>query len=418
VRGAPDEASTYESLAPGESLAIIDMSDTRRATAIAEAIHAALPSAEALVLAHDHERPPGTPRAGITWMDEGQILSDAIELVLDRARARKRVRALRRSLRGEARCTFLVQDDPDPDAIAASMALRRALDLSPDEAPIATCGRITRPENRRMIAELGVRIERRTRDELAADGALVLVDVQPPYFDDALGEVAAVIDHHPQVSRFRARYRDVRTTYGASATIAAEYLMAQNDGAITERLATALLYGIVTDTRSLTRHTSEADLSMFALLFPRADHSVLRRIQHPSYSPLSLRRLGLGLQRPSVRNGLAYVHLGRLPAGEEHVVAQFAEFCLGMAGAEVSAVSASLGSRVVMSTRAISEGARLGDRLRGAFAEYGSAGGHPIMAKAVIKRSKWFSDHPRGDEAVLGRQIAAALRAALAREPK
>ena len=40
-----------------------------------------------------------------------------------------------------------------------------------------------------------------------------------------------------------------------------------------------------------------------------------------------------------MRNGLAYVHLGLLPADQEHIVAQLAEFCLGMAGAEISAVS-------------------------------------------------------------------------------
>jgi len=34
--------------------------------------------------------------------------------------ARKRVRALRRALAGSSRCTFLVQNDPDPDAIASA----------------------------------------------------------------------------------------------------------------------------------------------------------------------------------------------------------------------------------------------------------------------------------------------------------
>ncbi|HMI56914.1 MAG TPA: hypothetical protein VK511_02600, partial [Gemmatimonadaceae bacterium] len=41
--------------------------------------------------------------------------------------ARQRVRALKRALAGAPRCTFLVQNDPDPDAIASALALRRTL---------------------------------------------------------------------------------------------------------------------------------------------------------------------------------------------------------------------------------------------------------------------------------------------------
>jgi hypothetical protein len=140
---------------------------------------------------------------------------------------------------------------------------------------------------------------------------------------------------------------------------------------------------------------------------------MLRRIQHPSYSPIALRRFGQALQRPHMRDGLAYVHLGRLPEDQEHIVAQLAEFCLGMAGAEVSAVSGVFGSKLAMSTRALSPDAQLGERLREAFLDYGSAGGHPVMAKAVIDLAAWRADHRFTDERGLERTIFAALRRAL-----
>jgi hypothetical protein len=118
-----------------------------------------------------------------------------------------------------------------------------------------------------------------------------------------------------------------------------------------------------------------------------------------------------------VEHGLAYVHLGRLPAHQEHIVAQLAEFCLGMAGATVSAVSGVFGTRLVMSTRALSADARLGDRLRTTFGRYGSAGGHRVMAKAVLRLSLWRRDHPsRGDHA-LARTVHAALLKALTGTP-
>jgi nanoRNase/pAp phosphatase (c-di-AMP/oligoRNAs hydrolase) len=317
-----------------------------------------------------------------------------------------------RALRGAQHCAFLVQHDPDPDAIASSLALRAALGFSPEDAPIVTCGHVTRPENRRLLAELKIAVRHVSSRQLAQLAPLVLVDVQPPYFGELLPEVAAVIDHHPSSGRYRARHRDVRTTYGASATIAAEYLLASRDTALTRPLATALLYGIITDTKSLSRPTSDEDLQAFALLFPRADHAALRRIQHPSYPPRALRRFGAALERTRVVGGLAYLHLGALPADQEYVVAQLAEFCLGMAGAEVSAVSGVFGRKLVMSTRALWPEARLGERLRDLFNDYGSAGGHPVMAKAVVHLAAWRRDHPYRDEGGLERTVRTALRRA------
>ena len=126
---------------------------------------------------------------------------------------------------------------------------------------------------------------------------------------------------------------------------------------------------------------------MFALLFSRADQVALRRIQHPSYRPLALKRFGIALEHARVRNGLAYVHLGLLPADQEHIVAQLAEFCLGMAGAEISAVSGVFAGKFAMSLRSLSPNARLGEKIRKRFGEFGSAGGHPMMAKTVVAAS-------------------------------
>ena len=328
--------------------------------------------------------------------------------------ARARVRALRRALAGAPRCTFLVQNDPDPDAIASALALRRTLGFSPARSPIVTAGQITRPENQRLIAELHERVRHVSIERLPLLAPLILVDVQPPYFGDALPSVAAVIDHHPTTGPYRARFRDVRTNYGASATMAAEYLLASDEDGVTTKLATALLYGIITDTKSLSRAASDEDLQMFALLFSRADQVALRRIQHPSYRPLALRRFGVALEHARVRNGLAYVHLGLLPADQEHIVAQLAEFCLGMAGAEISAVSGVFGGKFAMSLRSLSPNARLGEKIRRRFGEFGSAGGHPMMAKTVVPLPAWRKVHRFANQDGLARSIRRELVKALA----
>ncbi|MGI9076354.1 MAG: DHH family phosphoesterase [Gemmatimonadaceae bacterium] len=412
VHGDPVASRTYAELSAEDLLAVVDIVDGRRASRVATAIRRALPSAPVLAIVRGAERRRSGNRGRITWIDEGELLADAIDLLLKRVQDRKRVEGLRQSLRGSDHCAFLIQHDPDPDAIASALALRVTLDLDAVHSPIITCGRVTRPENRRMLAELSETVQHVSGRSLATLGPLILVDVQPPYFNMPLPNVAAVIDHHPTTGRYRARYRDIRTSYGASATMAAEYLLTCGPAALTRQLATALLYGIITDTKSLSRPTSDEDLQMFAQLFPLADQAVLRRIQHPSYQPGTLHRFGRALETARVRNGLAYVHLGRLPMDQEHIVAQLSEFCLGMAGAEVSAVSGVFGGRLVMSTRALNADARLGARLRLLFGRYGSAGGHPVMAKAVIELVAWKEEHPYSDDAELERTMRSAMRKA------
>ena len=414
VRGDPTVPATYDAVRSRDVTVVVDLGDEGYAKRVATAVHRQLPKAPVLVIDRERGRRRAGVRGGIAWIDEGELLADAVENVLARVIARRKAERFRRALRGARSCAFLLQHDPDPDAIASAIALRTVLGAGAAEAPIITCGRVTRPENRRLIEELGIRIDHVSSRALAKQENLILVDVQPPYFGGEVGDVAAVIDHHPPSGAFRARFKDVRPTYGASATIAAEYLLAEGDEPLTRELATALLYGIITDTKSLSRSASDDDLEMFAYLFPRADHSLLRRIQHPSYTAATLRRFGLALQHTHVKDGLAYVHLGRLPEDQEHIVAQLAEFCLGMEGANVAVVSGIFHDRLVMSARALWPAAKLGDRLRESFARYGSAGGHAVMAKAVIRLTDWRRAHAARGDRGLEMSIARTVRRALA----
>jgi nanoRNase/pAp phosphatase (c-di-AMP/oligoRNAs hydrolase) len=417
LRGDPTVPATFDAVRLRDVTVIVDLGDEAQAKRVASAVHRQLPKAPVLVIDRERGRRRQGVRGGVVWIDEGELLAEAIENVLERVFNRRKVARFRRALRahrGPARsCAFLLQHDPDPDAIASALALRTVLGATVADAPIVTCGRVTRPENRRLIAELGIRIEHVSARSLAEQENLILVDVQPPYFGGDVGDVAAVIDHHPPSGPFRARFKDVRPTYGASATIAAEYVLAEGDALLTRELATALLYGIITDTKSLSRSASDEDLEMFAYLFPRADHALLRRIQHPSYSPATLRRFGMALQHAHVTRGLAHVHLGRLPGDQEHIVAQLADFCLGMEGATIAVVSGIFHDRVVMSARALWPAAKLGDRLRDAFDRYGSAGGHAVMAKAVIRLADWRRTHEAHGDRGVEMSIARAVRRAL-----
>jgi len=291
----------------------------------------------------------------------------------------ERIRAL---FHGEKKIHILLQHDPDPDAIGSALALRELLGRNRATTPIVTFGGVSRPENLTMIRLLDIQIERITHEDLHQEGArLALVDVQPPYFERALGKVDLVVDHHPKRTPFTARFTDLRTQYGATSTIFTEYLKAAGMEP-SQRLATALLYGIKSDTLFLERGSHQADLEAFTFLHPFASRAMVTRMERPALPREDLGALGRALGRLRLDNGVAVIHMGEIQ--REDVIPQMAEFCLQIEGVEWGIVSGLCGDRVVISVRNVGHVKSAGEIMKRIFDVIGSAGGHRSMAKAVV----------------------------------
>lgn len=295
---------------------------------------------------------------------------------------RKKVERIRSLFGGKNKIYILLQHDPDPDAIGSALALRELVGRNRPTTPIVSFGEVTRPENVAMIRLLDIHIDRITYEDLyKADAHLALVDVQPPYFDRPLEKVDLVVDHHPKRTNFKARFTDLRTNYGATSTIFTEYLRAAGVEP-SQRLATALLYGIKTDTLFLERGNTLADLSAFSYLYPFANKALITRIERPSLPRGDLEAMGRALSRLQLDNGVAVIHMGEI--NREDVIPQMAEFCLQIEGVDWGVVSGLVENRVVISVRNVGYGKSAGDIMKKLYDDIGSAGGHRNMAKAVV----------------------------------
>jgi len=294
----------------------------------------------------------------------------------------KKVERIRSLFKEGEKIHILLQHDPDPDAIGSALALRELLGRNRATTPIVTFGSITRPENLAMIRLLDIQVDQITPEELHKDGArLALVDVQPPYFEQPLGRVDLVVDHHPKRASFKARFADLRSAYGSTSTIFTEYLRAA--GVMpSQRLATALVYGIKTDTLFLERGSNLADLSAFNFLYPLANKAMITRIERPALPREDLEAMGRALSRLQIDNGVAVLHLGEIH--REDVIPQMAEFCLQIEGVEWSVVSGLVKDRVVICVRNVGYVKSAGDIMKRLYDDIGSAGGHRAMAKAVV----------------------------------
>jgi nanoRNase/pAp phosphatase (c-di-AMP/oligoRNAs hydrolase) len=303
---------------------------------------------------------------------------------------RKKVERIR-SLFGERKVHILLQHDPDPDAIGSALALREILGRNRPTTPIVTFGEVTRPENLAMLKLLDIQIDRISPEDLHKEGArLAMVDVQPPYFEQLLGRVDLVVDHHPKRTAFKARFADLRTAYGATSTIFTEYLRAAGMEP-TQRLATALLYGIKTDTLFLERSSNLADLSAFSYLYPLANKAMIARIERPALPREDLEALGRALSRLQLDNGVAVIHMGEI--NREDVIPQMAEFCLQIEGVEWGVVSGLVKDRVVISVRNVGYVKSAGEIMKKLYDDIGSAGGHRAMAKAVVPLDRFIEKY-------------------------
>jgi nanoRNase/pAp phosphatase (c-di-AMP/oligoRNAs hydrolase) len=295
---------------------------------------------------------------------------------------RKKVERIRSLLANKEKIHILLQHDPDPDAIGSALALRELLGRNRTTTPIVTFGEVTRPENRAMIHHLDVQIDQIEPSDLHKDGAgLAMVDVQPPYFTQPLGAVDLVVDHHPKRAAFKAHFTDLRTPYGATSTIFTEYLRAIGMEP-SQRLATALLYGIKVDTMFLERGSILADLSAFAYLYPLANKALIARIERPAVPREDMEALGRALSTLDLEDGVAFVHMGEVK--REDVLPQMAEFLLQMEGVEWGVVSGLVKDRVIISVRNVGYVKSAGDIMKRLYDDIGSAGGHRMMAKAVV----------------------------------
>jgi nanoRNase/pAp phosphatase (c-di-AMP/oligoRNAs hydrolase) len=177
---------------------------------------------------------------------------------------------------------ILMYGSPDPDAVASALALQeivRKLGGLSNSILVAT-EPVVRQQNLDFIKAMRVSIQLLDKVDLAQYRLLAIVDAQPSFFGDALGEFKPqiVIVHHPCATVWHAQVADVRPSYGSLSTILTEYLLAAKIR-ISRKLHTALLYGIKADTSSFEREVSLEDIGAYYLNFAKANRELIRRIE-------------------------------------------------------------------------------------------------------------------------------------------
>ncbi|PSQ12505.1 DHH family phosphoesterase [Halobacteriales archaeon QS_5_70_15] len=376
--------------------------------AAAEAANEAFP--DAFLLAYTGRNPTRTDRTAVREVaddavDEGTATAESLRGRIDEPGHRtRRLRRVLRSLDGPL--AVVAHDNPDPDAISSAVALERIAETAGLEAEVCYYGEINHQENRAFVNLLDYDLTALDAEsELDRFGSFAIVDHSRPGVNDGLPpetEVSVVIDHHPPRAPVEARFVDLRSNVGATSTLLAGYLrdLGVDPG---RELATGLLFGIRVDTDDFSREVDPEDFRAAAFLHSFADTGALERIESPSMSPETMDAIAAAIGNREVRDDVLVTCLGTV--SDRDALAQAADRLLDLEGASVTFVFGFTGvdqeAVVYVSARARGADLDLGEALRDAFGQVGSAGGHADMAGAQIPVGMLIDEGDEDPEGVI-----------------
>jgi nanoRNase/pAp phosphatase (c-di-AMP/oligoRNAs hydrolase) len=275
---------------------------------------------------------------------------------------------------------ILTHNHPDPDAMSSALALAfLGGKLSGMRSRMVYGGVIGRVENQVMAKTLRIPIKPLREADLRRYPNVILVDTQPPFQNNPFWprrKASVVLDHHPQHPRTQADYLWIDKGAGATATLLSEALFAAGLD-IPARLATALSYGISSETENLGREAGPRDVAAYLALIQKSNTAALARIQNPPRPAAFFSLLARAIRDAFVVRGIIGVHLGGVPTPDR--VAQMADFLLTHERMRWAFCTGRFDGRLYVSLRSRLADAKAGSLLTRVLG-LGKAGGHGMIA--------------------------------------
>lgn len=252
--------------------------------------------------------------------------------------------ALVKAIKAFKSILIYVKGSPDPDALASSFALKALCDFYGIRTAIVADHKLSLLQNRVFIKKLKIPlkiIREPAQMQKERFEAYAVLDHQSAFIEGLSGVIpcAVHIDHHEKIKEdVQPLFYCVSKTANSASTIVALFLkeIAEKNAAFkfTTDLATALLFGIQTDTDKY-KHAAEPDYEAIKWLSETADSRLLNSI---SGVPMS-RATSAGLDIAAA-NGILYKDwlisgIGYIDEADRDSIAIIADFLLKRENASV-----------------------------------------------------------------------------------
>jgi nanoRNase/pAp phosphatase (c-di-AMP/oligoRNAs hydrolase) len=306
----------------------------------------------------------------------------------------EKARRVRERLANCDNLLVVMQDYPDPDAIAAAIGIRELARQSNEVVTRLACGGfVGRAENQELVRYLGTNVLNLAAVNLNDFDCVVMVDTQPGTGNNTFPEGLLpdiVIDHHPvrNLTR-RVPVYDVRGRYGATSTIVYEYLK-QANVPLSVPLATALVYGIRSDTNDLGREATKADIAAFLSLYPMANKRMLGRIGAARVPRDYFDAMHTALEHARSHGVCLVSELGAVRNPD--MVAELSDLLLRDEETTWALCCGVYEGRLLLSLRTSDQKADAGSVMHRVVGRNGTGGGHNMMAGGQIRISGGAGD--------------------------
>ncbi|MCK9230606.1 MAG: bifunctional oligoribonuclease/PAP phosphatase NrnA [Syntrophales bacterium] len=312
---------------------------------------------------------------------------------------------------GKRSILIVCHNNPDPDSMAAAQALKTIF-LSQNhkrKVVIGYGGIVGRAENRQMIRRLKIEITPIRDIDFKKFSLVCLVDSQPRTGNNDIPRTViphVVIDHHPlRPATKKSPLYDVRPGYGSSSTILTEYLIEL--GLVPDRrLATALFYGLKTDTGGLSRSVTKPDLAALNYLLPLTSPRTLAAIETPPVPKGYYLKYVEAIENAVLYQDVIVTDLGRLNNPE--IVAEMADFLLRMETIRWVLAFGEYRDELILSVRTSRKGWWAGKIALRLVRGIGSGGGHERAAGGTVLFGKMSREERNR---ITGRLVGRFLKA-------
>ncbi len=380
-------------LCKGANIFVILTGDSKSNLLLVKKIKKEMPNKFVLVRASDQDEADDLEANGADMiLQTGKVLAQTILPKLEAVEMKQSAFTLVDIIKesnGKALTIFL-QDNPDPDAIASGLTLKHISKFYDVESSIYYGGDISHQKNKTLINLLNIDlIKAKTKEEVMqivkSAGKIALIEASIPSKNNILPEEGVIpnliFDHHQvDMSSVKGDFIDIQPKIGATSTIMTKYIRQLNIKP-TSQLATALLYGIRTDTNGFTRNTTSDDLSAASYLSPLVDVSILNQLESPPMSLETLDIIGRAIRNREIRGSYLASFVEFI--NERDALPQAAEMMLQLEGVNTVLIFGINEDKVQLSARSKDTRVNLGLLLQSAFGKLNS-GGHATMAAGTI----------------------------------
>lgn len=314
-------------------------------------------------------------------------------------------------MQGKATLVIVMQDNPDPDSIAAAVALRRLANATAGlKCSIAHGGTVGRGENRTLVRYLNLNLLNCRKVDFKQFDLIGMVDTQPGTGNNSLPDDIIpnfVFDHHPFRRKTRlSGFYDVRRQYGSTSTILLEYLC-KAELVPEVPLATAMLYAVRSDTQDLGREATQADVKAIEMLFPIANKRMLSDIQRGSVPKEYFQMLSESLQNARVCGDSIVTHIGQI--NNPDMIGEVADLFLREDETSWTLCTGFFENKLLISIRTSQERNRADKAIKSIVTRKGTGGGHLTYAGGQIPLKKGTESECRALKKLVERRF---LRAA------